>query len=128
MQLTDNLYWYALGSYEAGEKVKGWGVYAGIRYAFGGSDSTSSYKKAQPKKKKVQNKAKKSKIKPVKQTKNKTVKTAKKKKVKIDKSLYKDAYSKPKKVKKTKTKTTTPKRKISLLEEIELRSRKELLR
>ena len=35
MQLTDNLYWYGLGSYEASDKVKGWGVHAGIRYAFG---------------------------------------------------------------------------------------------
>lgn len=35
MQLTKNLYWYGLGSYEASDKVKGWGVHAGIRYAFG---------------------------------------------------------------------------------------------
>jgi len=39
MQLTDNLYWYGLGSYEASDKVKGWGVHAGIRYAFGGDKS-----------------------------------------------------------------------------------------
>lgn len=47
MQLTDNLYWYALGSYEAGEKMKGWGVYAGIRYAFGNVNgkTTSNTKK-----------------------------------------------------------------------------------
>lgn len=44
MQLTDNLYWYSLGSYEAGEKVKGWGVYAGIRYAFGNSSSDKELK------------------------------------------------------------------------------------
>ena len=35
MQLTENLYWYGLGSYEASNKVSGWGVHAGIRYAFG---------------------------------------------------------------------------------------------
>ena len=35
MQLTKNLYWYGLGSYEASDKVKGWGVHAGMRYAFG---------------------------------------------------------------------------------------------
>jgi outer membrane autotransporter protein len=35
MELTKDLYWYGLGSYEAGSKEKGWGVYAGIRYAFG---------------------------------------------------------------------------------------------
>ena len=37
MQLTDNLYWYGVGSYEASNKVKGWGIHAGIRYAFGGN-------------------------------------------------------------------------------------------
>ena len=42
MQLTDNLYWYGLGSYEASEKVKGWGVHAGIRYAFGGKKASKS--------------------------------------------------------------------------------------
>ena len=42
MQLTKNLYWYGLGSYEAGNKVKGWGVYAGIRYAFGGAQDSSA--------------------------------------------------------------------------------------
>ena len=42
MQLTKNLYWYGLGSYEAGNKVKGWGVYAGIRYAFGGAQDFSA--------------------------------------------------------------------------------------
>ena len=47
MQLTDNLYWYALGSYEAGEKVKGWGVYAGIRYAFGGKKAVKQVKSKQ---------------------------------------------------------------------------------
>ncbi|MBR1979671.1 autotransporter domain-containing protein, partial [Candidatus Proelusimicrobium excrementi] len=36
MQLTENLYWHAVGSYEAGDKLQGWGVNAGIRYAFGG--------------------------------------------------------------------------------------------
>ena len=35
MQFTKDLYFYALGSYEAGEKMKGWGVHAGIRYTFG---------------------------------------------------------------------------------------------
>ncbi len=42
MQLTKNLYWYGLGSYEAGNIVKGWGVYAGIRYAFGGAQDSSA--------------------------------------------------------------------------------------
>ena len=41
MQLTKNLYWYGLGSYEAGNIVKGWGVHAGIRYAFGGTQDSS---------------------------------------------------------------------------------------
>ncbi len=45
MQLTDNLYWYSLGSYEASDKVKGWGVHAGIRYAFGEPD-IRPYKKS----------------------------------------------------------------------------------
>lgn len=40
MQLTKNLYWYGLGSYEAGNIVKGWGVHAGIRYAFGGTQDS----------------------------------------------------------------------------------------
>ena len=35
MELTKNLYWYGLMNYEAGRKEKGWGVHAGIRYAFG---------------------------------------------------------------------------------------------
>ena len=35
MQLTKDLYWYALGSYENGRKERGWGVYAGVRYKFG---------------------------------------------------------------------------------------------
>lgn len=38
MELTRNLYWYGLGSYEASNKVKGWGVHAGIRYTFGNQD------------------------------------------------------------------------------------------
>lgn len=42
MQLTTNLYWYGLGSYEAGNIVKGWGVHAGIRYAFGGTQDSSA--------------------------------------------------------------------------------------
>jgi outer membrane autotransporter protein len=46
MQLTDNLYWYALGSYEASEKLSGWGVHAGIRYAFGTDEKTSTKKSA----------------------------------------------------------------------------------
>ena len=37
MQLTDNLYWYIMGTYEAGDKIKGWGGNLGIRYAFGGA-------------------------------------------------------------------------------------------
>ena len=44
MQLTDNLYWYGLGSYEVSGKVSGWGVHAGIRYAFG--DNTPKPKTA----------------------------------------------------------------------------------
>ena len=39
MQLTKNLYWYGLGGYEASDKVKGWGVHAGIRYTFGSDNS-----------------------------------------------------------------------------------------
>ncbi|WP_428044282.1 autotransporter outer membrane beta-barrel domain-containing protein [Candidatus Avelusimicrobium faecicola] len=42
MQLTKNLYWYGLGSYETGNIVKGWGVHAGIRYAFGGTQDSSA--------------------------------------------------------------------------------------
>lgn len=42
MQFTKNLYWYGLGSYEAGNIVKGWGVHAGIRYAFGGTQDSSA--------------------------------------------------------------------------------------
>lgn len=42
MQLTKNLYWYGFGSYEAGNIVKGWGVHAGIRYAFGGTQDSSA--------------------------------------------------------------------------------------
>ena len=42
MQLTKNLYWYGLGSYEAGNIVKGWGVHAGIHYAFGGTQDPSA--------------------------------------------------------------------------------------
>lgn len=42
MQLTKNLYWYGLGSYEVGNIVKGWGVHAGIRYAFGGTQDSSA--------------------------------------------------------------------------------------
>ena len=54
MQLTDNLYWYGLGSYEASDKVKGWGVHAGIRYAFGGEKKAKKVKQAKPKKQKKQ--------------------------------------------------------------------------
>ena len=43
MQLTKDLYWYSVGSYEAGEKLKGWGVHAGVRYMFG-EDSGSRVK------------------------------------------------------------------------------------
>nr|MCR5504811.1 autotransporter outer membrane beta-barrel domain-containing protein [Elusimicrobiaceae bacterium] len=49
MQLADNLYWHALASYEAGSKLSGWGLNAGIRLGFGGSSNT---------KKKVNNKVK----------------------------------------------------------------------
>ena len=45
MQLTKDLYFYALGSYEAGEKIKGWGVHAGIRYTFG--EDGNSYRPTQ---------------------------------------------------------------------------------
>ena len=38
MQITDDLYWHGLLGYENGPKEKGWGVHAGIRYAFGGSN------------------------------------------------------------------------------------------
>ena len=46
MQLADNLYWHALGSYEKGSKLSGFGVNAGIRLGFGGNNSASnkSYK------------------------------------------------------------------------------------
>ena len=49
MQLMRDLYLYALGSYEAGEKVKGWGVHAGIRYMFGedGNGTRSSQRNTQ---------------------------------------------------------------------------------
>ena len=36
MQIADNLYWHALGSYEAGNKLSGWGLNAGVRLGFGG--------------------------------------------------------------------------------------------
>ncbi len=45
MQLTKDLYFYALGSYEAGEKMKGWGVHAGIRYTFG--EDANNYRPTQ---------------------------------------------------------------------------------
>ena len=54
MQLTDNLYWYALGSYENGRKIEGWGVYAGIRYKFGRESTTEKISTAQQKEKIVQ--------------------------------------------------------------------------
>ncbi len=53
MELTKDLYWYGLGSYEASDKVKGWGLHAGIRYAFGGDKTATTakeVKKAAPKK------------------------------------------------------------------------------
>lgn len=50
MQLTDNLYWYTLGSYEAGSKIKGWGVYAGVRYTFGSDNTAKMDKKMRVKK------------------------------------------------------------------------------
>ena len=52
MQLADNLYWHAIGSYEKGSKISGWGVNAGIRVGFGGNDSGS--KKSYKNKKKYQ--------------------------------------------------------------------------
>ena len=53
MELTKDLYWYGLGSYEASNKVKGWGLHAGIRYAFGGDKTVTKakeVKEATPKK------------------------------------------------------------------------------
>ena len=44
MQLADNLYWHALGTYEAGNKLSGWGVNAGIRLGFGGKVTQSKKK------------------------------------------------------------------------------------
>jgi outer membrane autotransporter protein len=35
MQLTEALYWHALGGYEKGNKISGWNANAGIRYSFG---------------------------------------------------------------------------------------------
>ncbi|MBR4508978.1 MAG: autotransporter outer membrane beta-barrel domain-containing protein, partial [Elusimicrobiaceae bacterium] len=37
-QLTKDIYLYALGSYEKGSKIDGFGLHAGIRAAFGGGD------------------------------------------------------------------------------------------
>ena len=54
MQLLKNLYWYGLGSYEASGKVKGWGVQAGIRYAFGQEGTTQTYKAKSKAKKQTQ--------------------------------------------------------------------------
>ena len=42
MQLADGLYWYALGSYEKGSKINGWGLNAGIRFAFSAFGGGSS--------------------------------------------------------------------------------------
>ena len=36
MQLSKDLYWHALGTYEKGSKLSGWGLNAGIRLGFGG--------------------------------------------------------------------------------------------
>ena len=47
MQLTDNLYWYGVGSYEASNKVKGWGIHAGIRYSFGGNKTKKQSNQSQ---------------------------------------------------------------------------------
>ena len=44
MQLADNLYWHALGTYEAGNKLSGWGLNAGIRLGFGGSKKETTAK------------------------------------------------------------------------------------
>lgn len=85
MQLTDNLYWYVLGSYEAGDKIEGWGANLGFRYAFGGSDKSSSGAKSVKKNQsKTDKKAKKSKTKKVKVQKTKdknTINPYRKKKV-----------------------------------------------
>ena len=53
MELAKDLYWYGMGSYEASDKVKGWGLHAGIRYAFGGDKTVTKakeVKEATPKK------------------------------------------------------------------------------
>jgi outer membrane autotransporter protein len=54
MQLTDNLYWYGLGSYEKSEKVSGWGLHAGIRYHFGVGNSKGRTTKAQKREPRVE--------------------------------------------------------------------------
>ncbi len=35
MQITNDVYWHALGTYETGNKLSGWGINAGIRFGFG---------------------------------------------------------------------------------------------
>ena len=41
MQLADNLYWHALGTYESGNKISGWGLNAGVRISFGGNNANA---------------------------------------------------------------------------------------
>ena len=88
MQLTDRLYWYALGSYEAGSKISGWGLNAGIRLSFGNSENSNSKQKYKS------------------YSWNNDYKPNKEKKVKEDKSYkdnyYKDSYKQKSKVKKEK--------------------------
>jgi len=98
MQLAENLYWYALGSYEKGSKISAWGLNAGIRLGFGTGESAERiYKSKTVKERKSSdweymgssgksNKSSKSKYKVTKKEKNikiveeKPVKTKKKKK------------------------------------------------
>ena len=37
MQITNDLYWHVLGSYEIGNKINAWGINTGIRVTFGNS-------------------------------------------------------------------------------------------
>ena len=46
MQLTKDLYWYALGGYEYGSHIKGWSANLGIRLAFGGEKAKEDPKQA----------------------------------------------------------------------------------
>ncbi len=51
MQITDDIYWHALGTYEKGSKLSGWGINAGIRFSFGGNSSKQRFTYADKKKK-----------------------------------------------------------------------------